>query len=217
MGAASDRAYEVIRRYISDGKITAGERLKEAELVSLCNVSRTPVRDALRRLASDGMVTITPNSGAVVTRWSDQELADLYQVRAQIESMAAAYAAERRTEADLVELETHATAMLALANAGGAPVDHDEVTRLNSAFHQCVLQAARSRALTAAASQVIEAPLMLRTFQRYDAERLRRSADQHMEILQAIRARDAGWAGAIMSAHIRAGFRTLVPGSENST
>lgn len=209
MTAANERAYRLIRGKIGDGTLKAGARLKEAELVELCDVSRTPIREALRRLESDGLVTITPNSGAIVAKWGEQELKDLFDVRAHIEALAAHYAAERRTDADLQELARFADAMDTLVQRGDHPPDLGEITRLNSAFHRAVLGAARSRALQAAAAQVVEAPLMLRTFRRYDAEQLARSAAQHLEITQAIRVSDAAWASTVMGAHIRAGYRAL--------
>lgn len=208
--SASERAYQAIRDKIADGELPGGHRLKEAELVKLCAVSRTPVREALRRLESEGIVTITPNAGAIVATWSASELADLFAVRAQIEGMAAAYAAQRRTAEDLDRLDALAAAFRASVEAPDGAPDFDAITRLNSDFHHAILDVARSRALSAAAAQVMEAPIMLRTFRRYDRGGLDRSAAQHVEIAQAIRVGDAEWARAVMQAHIRAGYQALM-------
>ena len=209
MSAAAGHAYDFIRSKILEGVFEAGERLKESELSTLCDVSRTPVREALRRLAADGLVFITPNSGAIVTEWSDEDIADIYQVRVQLEAMAAGLAAERRTEGQLQELEALARQIEMIVTRPGTEGAEVEIARLNSEFHHLIIAAAHSRPLTAAAAQVIEAPLMLRTFRRYDPERLRRSASDHLELVEAIRDRNGRLADSIMRAHILTGLRTL--------
>lgn len=209
MSSAADQAYAIIRERISDGSLAPGERLKEADVVRMCDVSRTPVREALRRLAHDGLVRIVPNSGAVVAGWEPDDLADLFAARAELEAMACARAAERASQRDLEIIRNRADAMETYAASERDAPNGDELTRLNSAFHNAVLDAAHSRPLVMALSQVIEAPLMLRTFERFDAERLRRSLSHHREIVAAIKARDPEWAGAIMRTHILAGFRAL--------
>ena len=82
MSTATDHAYDLIRKKIRDGQLLAGARLVESRLVDVCQVSRTPVREALRRLSHDGLVDLIPNSGAVVAKWSDEEIIDLYGVLA---------------------------------------------------------------------------------------------------------------------------------------
>lgn len=212
MSAAAEHAYKVIRSRILEGKYLAGQRLKEGELSAICDVSRTPVREALRKLTTDGLVRITPNSGAIVAEWNDADIADIYRVRVQIEVLAAEMAAERRTLPQLVQLENTAAAMKTEVERGLREEGHEEIARLNSEFHHCVIRAANSRALALAAGQVIEAPLMLRTFRRYDAERLTRSASDHIELVAAIRAQDAELASSIMRSHILTGLRAVQKG-----
>lgn len=209
MSAAAGHAYDVIRSKILEGVFVAGERLKESELSELCEVSRTPVREALRRLAADGLVFITPNSGAIVTEWSDEDIIDIYRVRVQLEAMAARLAAERRTEEQLQELGALARAIETIVASPGTEGAEVEISRLNSEFHHLIIAAANSRPLAAAAAQVIEAPLMLRTFRQYDPERLRRSASDHLELVEAIRDQNGELADSIMRAHIFTGLRTL--------
>jgi DNA-binding GntR family transcriptional regulator len=155
------------------------------------------------------LVLITPNSGAVVAHWNEADIIDIYRVRIQLEALAASLAAERRSEDQLMKLEASALAMKALVDTVPAKEADVEIARLNSEFHHLVIQAASSRALLVASAQVVEAPMMLRTFRRYDQERLRRSASDHLELVSAIRARDAELAGSIMRAHILAGLRAL--------
>ncbi|MGA1342975.1 MAG: GntR family transcriptional regulator [Hyphomonas sp.] len=210
MSAAADHAYSVIRSKIFDGEFSSGDRLKESELSKACDVSRTPVREALRKLAADGLVRIAPNSGAIVAHWSESDIQDIYSVRVRLEALAASLAAQRRTDADLAKLQACADEMKTASDVRSPHENDLEIARLNSDFHHLILAAARSRALAAAASQVIEAPLMLRTFRRYEPQRLMRSVSDHLELVSAIRARDAGLAGSLMEAHILSGLRTLV-------
>lgn len=178
--------------------------------MTLCGVSRTPIREALRRLQSEGIVDIAPNSGATVAAWSKQEFADLYDVRTRLEGMAAGLAAERRTEHDLNALAASVETMAMLAERYDAAPDHVAIAFANSAFHGGILEAARSRALSLAARQVMDAPLMLRTFRQYSQEKLRNSVSQHQEIIEAISIGDADWARVAMTSHIKRGFRALV-------
>mgnify|MGYP006269471701 FL=1 len=209
MGSATEKAYTTIRSKIGAGAYSPGTRLTEAELVALCRVSRTPVREALRQLARDGLVQIKPRVGAVVAGWEPNDLGDLFAARAELEALAAARAAERATGADLDRIEAKAAAMEAYAAEHDGPVDRTRLTELNSAFHNAILEAAKSEPLNLALGSVIEAPLMLHTFQRYDQRQLERSLAHHREIVDALRARDPAWTSAVMRTHILAGFRAL--------
>lgn len=209
MSAAAGHAYDFIRAKILEGAFPAGHRLKESELSALCDVSRTPVREALRRLAADGLVLITPNSGAVVAEWDEQDIADIYRVRIQLEVLAAELAAERRTEGQVEEMERLAQAIEGIVRQGADSESEAEIARLNSELHHLIIAAANSHALSAAVAQVIEAPLILRTFRKYDPARLQRSASDHLELVGAIRAHDGELAGSLMRAHILKGLRTL--------
>lgn len=217
MSVAAESAYNLIRSRILDGSFEAGKRLKEGELSNECQVSRTPVREALRRLAADGLVDITPNSGAVVTRWSKSDVFELYTLRHHLEALAASWAAERRTDEQLERMKTLADAHSKLVNEGGGPDYEAKVSRLNHEFHHLIIEAAGSRALSAAVSHVIEAPLMFRNFARYDHARMLRSASDHQHLVKAIEARDGELASTIMKAHILAGLRTIVEDVNSST
>lgn len=212
MCSARDRAYQAIREHIFRGDLSQGERLKETELVKLCQVSRTPIRDALRRLETEGIVSITPNAGAVVAVWNEAEMSDLFAIRARVEGMAAAYAAKRREDDDLANLQAVADAFSRLVFDAGPSLDHRKITETNGTFHRAVVSIARSRAISVASAQVMDIPIMLRTFRHYGPSDLERSAAQHQEITEAIRVRDADWAEAVMGAHIRAGFQALKAG-----
>lgn len=210
MATATTQAYEAIWSRIAEGHFAFGERLKEAELVELCKVSRTPVREALRMLERDGLVQLKPNAGAVVVEWSLDELSDLYNVRARLEGYGARLAAERRTADDLADLDALAQEMCALQGDQLSAEARRQISQLNSRFHHRIAAAARSRPCTAASNQVIEAPIMLRTFFRYTPEALRRSMSDHLQICAAIRNRNGELAEALMRGHILAGLDALL-------
>lgn len=210
MSVAAQSAYNLIRSRILDGSFEAGKRLKEGELSKECEVSRTPVREALRRLAADGLVDITPNSGAVVTTWSKSDVFELYTLRQHLESLAASWAAERRTDEQLERLRKLADAHSRLVKQGGGADYEGKISKLNHEIHHQIIEAAGSRALSAAVSHVIEAPLMFRNFSRYDHARMVRSASDHQQLVAAIADRDGELASTIMKGHILAGLRTIV-------
>ena len=210
MSAAAETAYNLIRAKILDGSYAGGQRLKEGELSTECQVSRTPVREALRRLATDGLVEITPNSGAVVARWDDDDILDLYAVRQQLEALAARWAAERRTDEQLRQMQDLAAENLRLAEAGAPRESEARISKINSDLHHLIIDAADSRALSATVAQVTESPLMLRTFRKYDQAQMYRSASDHVHLVAAIGDRNAELAGTIMKVHILHGLRSLL-------
>lgn len=215
MPSAGVRAYEMIKDDILGGRFAPGERLKEDELTARCAVSRTPVREALRRLGVEGLVVMTPNAGAQVAVLGPRDLEEIYALRAMIEGHAAERAAANIDGKQLRRLVALAEEMEAAVGAGGGEALNLRFTPANAEFHRVILDAAMSPRLSAMAALVIEMPLTLRTLARYsDADR-RRSLRHHRELIDALRARDGGWAASVMKSHIHAAFRALV-GSETA-
>lgn len=207
MARASEQAYERIRAEILSGRLPPGHRLIEAELTALCGVSRTPVREALRRIVNEGLAEFSPNQGAQVADLAAEDLEALYDLRTLIEGYGAARAALRISPSQIAELERLADQMeqLVAAGADGAP----EAAGANSRFHRVILEAAQSPRLLSVASQVIEAPLVLRTLARYSPAERARSMAHHRELIAAFRARDSQWAEAVMISHIKAAFTAI--------
>ncbi len=208
MAKAAETAYEAVRAGILSGEFARGQRLREEELALRAGVSRTPVREALRRLDAEGLVEFTPNRGARVVAWSAQTLEDNYEVRAMLESYGARLAAERITDEELDSIAQIAARMTALSRKGAAAAD--ELTVLNGDFHRAILRASRHTQLDTIVRGIMDTPLIFRTFQRYGVERMRTSVRQHEELVQALRARDGVWAEAVMRAHILAARSTIV-------
>ena len=172
-------------------------------------MSRTPVREALRRLGSEGLVVVTPNAGAQVAVIAPTELEEIYALRGMIEGHAADRAAANIRPDQIEQLRALATDMEAAVEAGGEGLNR-RFTRANAEFHRIILDAAMSPRLSAMAALVIERPLTLRTLARYSETDRRRSSRHHGELIDAFEARDGGWAASVMKSHIHAAFRALV-------
>lgn len=212
---AVERAYRAIKAGIIGGAWPPGAPLREVELSQQIGVSRTPVREALRRLLGDGLVTFKPRQGASVATWSHGDLDEIFSLRAMLEAYAAEQAAARISTADLAELDRLAAAMKAAAGEGGDDM-LQRIAAANSAFHGLILSASGSRRLAALLHLLIELPLVMRTYHRYQADELRRSLNHHSEIVAALRAGDGDWAASVMRAHILAGRAALRNGGDGA-
>ncbi|MGI8329341.1 GntR family transcriptional regulator [Actinomadura scrupuli] len=207
MAKAVETAYAVIRAGIVSGEFPRGDRLREAELAERVGVSRTPIREALRRLDAEGLVDFVPNRGARVTAWSERELDDLYEARALLESYAARLAASRVRPEQLERLRELAAEMKALATAGGPAAD--KLTELNGEFHLTVTHASGNAHIEGLVRGFIDVPLVYRTFKQYAPERLRASMFHHDELIAALAAGDGEWAESVMRSHILAARTTV--------
>lgn len=203
-GGAARRAYARIKADIHSGALPPGERLKEELLAERIGVSRTPVREALRRLGTEGLVDFEPNQGAVVAAWSLRDIEEIFDLRAVLESHGMRLSATRIADSAIDELESLADGM-ERAVAGGRGADAVErISRLNDRFHKIILEAAGNRRLVRLLASIVEMPVVLRTFALYSDGQLRRSFDHHREMIAALRARDPDWAAAVMASHVRA-------------
>lgn len=210
MAGAVEKAYVAVRERIIRGAYPPAARITEQGISDTAGVSRTPAREALRRLQAEGFVHVVPNQGAVVAEWTEADIEDIFELRAMLEPYGAARAARRITPEGLVELrrlaqEQHQESVRRskgyLERIGG----------INSQFHRAVHRFAASPRLIAALNSLIEAPLILQTFSRYRHEDLVRSAMHHLEIVSALEAHDGEWAAAVMRSHILAARVALHP------
>ena len=197
MTRASERTVGTLRELILHGEFAAGARLGEVELAERLGVSRTPVREALARLASEGLVEIVPNRGARVSSWTVGELEEVFDLRAALEPRLTALAVPHAGPADVDALDVLAHRMVEVAAH-----DLDALVPLNREFHGRLVALAGHPALAGALAGAIHAPIVLRNFHAYDDASLGRSLAHHVEIVAAVRAGDPVWAQAVMTAHI---------------
>lgn len=207
--AAVDKAEISLRDLILGGDLAPGERLGEVELADSLGMSRTPVREALRRLSSQGLVEVTSNKGARVTAWSKRELDQVFVLRAHLEGLAAAATARLASDVQIERLDSLAVEMAAAA----LPLDRRDlarVTELNAAFHSLLLEVAGTTTLASALSGLIHASVLNRTQHSFDEPAMRRSVQHHLEIVAAVRARDPEWAESVMHSHLLSARASLL-------
>jgi formyl-CoA transferase len=196
--------YEAIRDLILDGTFEVGKHLVEADLATQLEISRTPVREALRRLASEGLITFQRNRGAWVAGWSAVELAEIFELRALLESYGARLAAARVTEDDLVSLRVLAQRMEDLVAVDEGHQDFHQIALANNDFHLGILRAAGNEHLVNILSSLLHVPLVQRTFADYSPAALQRSLAHHRECIAALEKNDGMWAESVVRAHILA-------------
>lgn len=204
MSRASERAYGQIRSMILSGDLPSGAQIREEQLAESCGVSRTPVRDALRRLEAEQFIRRSDTQRSFVADWSLDDIEEAFQLRAMLEAHTAGRAATRVSWDQLERLRSHNKAIH--KSISGTVPDVPTFLEQNRLFHSVILEAADSERLSSMLAQVIEQPVVLRTALQYDRENLQRSWNEHEELLAAFAHRDADWASAVMTSHIRRAF-----------
>lgn len=200
---SADHAYEVIRLQILDGTLQAGERVVEADLARDLNTSRTPVREALRRLEAEGLVEVLPHRGARVSSWTKDDLREIYDLRAVLEAMAGERAATRIISTDLCRLDELCDQMDECGTGPSASA-RDHYSSLNGEYHEIIREASGSPRLVTMLHGVVQVPLIVRTFHLFHTSDMERSSKHHREIVTALRAGDGAWASSVLRAHVLA-------------
>jgi len=206
---------ERIRLLILDGAFAAGERLSEKALCQRFDVSRTPIREALKALASEGLVTITPNRGASVSQISQTDLAETFQVMGALEALAGELAAKRMSNDDIDHVEALHTAM----------VHHYKARRLgpyfalNQNIHEAILVGAGNIVLSEQYRQLAARMRLVRYRAVMSQHRWTQAVREHEIILERLRNRDANGLAEILRHHLDGKWQsvmenlTIEPGS----
>ncbi|HSJ78461.1 MAG TPA: GntR family transcriptional regulator [Erythrobacter sp.] len=206
-----------MRAFLLSGEVKAGEQLTEDQLTQITGVSRTPVREAVRRLEDELLLVRSDTKRMFVADWSRDDIEEMFALRQMLECHAAERAARRLSVAQIDKLEA---VNRALKEAIEHPVpDVAQFLETNRRFHDAIIDAAHSPRLAQMLGRLVEAPVVLRTARNYSLEDLRQSARDHDELIAAFAARDADWARAVMGSHLRRAFHTFVKavGSANTT
>ncbi|TMM50759.1 GntR family transcriptional regulator [Sulfitobacter sabulilitoris] len=201
--AAAEQAYRSIRADIISGALAEGERLTEERLSQDLGVSRTPVRDAIRRLTHEGFIVRQSGYTTRVARFPEDEMTQVFDIRQLLEGYASERAAKMASAEDIAELKRLSDVIWS-HTPPTTPEDFTRISEANEAFHRRIVEAARSPRLTALMSMAFDVGMVVRTYRRYSTRELERSAGHHREIAEAIAARSPDWAGAAMRTHIRA-------------
>lgn len=201
----SDQVFERIEADILSGKYSRGEILTELKLVETLGVSRTPIREALRRLEQENLIEET-GKGAVVVGIDKNDLEDIRTVRYNIEGIAASRAAERITDAEIDELRR----TVEMQEFFVEKHDSDRIKSLDSEFHERIFRYSGSSIL---AQTLLPLHKKLQKYRKASVEqpgRAGESAKEHRGIFEAIAARDPERAGALMRAHIENAMDSII-------
>lgn len=203
MSETADRAYREIRDRIRGGHLPPGRRLVERTLCSELDMSRTPVREALRRLAAEGLVESRPHRGMLVARLSGQEIDEIFEVGLVLESFIASLAARKAGGGPIPSLRRLLDEMrreLAKRDA-----DRRRYVELDQQFHAAIAELARNSRLASMLNTAMDVRVLHQAFSHYSLEHLQRSLRQHETILLAIEVGDDDWAASAMRTHILSG------------
>jgi DNA-binding GntR family transcriptional regulator len=209
-GGALDLAYRWVRDGIVSGRLEPGQVLREEELAATIGVSRTPVREAIGRLRTEGLVERLGLRQNRVCTFVESEMDDILELRVVLESFACGRAATRIADADIEALAAINAEMEAVLAAGGDGV-LERFAALNNRFHLAIVAASRNQRLLRVLQPILDVPVvMMRRFVPELDGHLRRSCAHHREIVAALRARNAEWAGAEMRAHLLSAASTVL-------
>ena len=191
--------YEQLKRQILTGRITPGTRMMEVELADEMGVSRTPVREAIRKLEKEGLVTIEPRRGAYASDISVKDMVDTLEVREDLEGLAAALAAERMTEEQIDELvkitEGYSEAIL---NS-----DTEKIIQYDEKFHKHIVSCSGNKTLIQLSEIVQELALRFRYIYYDDFSRYENMPVEHRQIIAAITSGDADTARMSADSHVK--------------
>lgn len=202
------KVFQQIREDILSGVYRDGEELREICLGEKLGVSRTPVREALRQLELEGLVTIVPNKGAYVTAITQKDVKDIYKVRSLLEGLCARWATRNITEEQMQELEEIiCLAEFRLKRQG--EMTARQVSELDGRFHKVLYEASDSRILEHAMKDFHKYVKMARQLSVRMSDRAEQSVAEHREILEAIRQKNEELAERLANEHIMNVMRNL--------
>ena len=189
---------KVLEQEIILGRLQPGERLDETSLAERFEVSRTPVREALRDLASIGLVEVRPRRGAIVASPSLKDLLEMFEVMAELEGMCGRLAARRLSEEERTELRRLHEQSRRFVDAG----DHDGYYEANVAFHEAIYRGGQNRFLADQTRRLRNRLAPYRRLQLSRRNRLAESFAEHGRILRAIADGDERRVDELMQAHV---------------
>ncbi|MAF47233.1 MAG: GntR family transcriptional regulator [Rhodospirillales bacterium] len=212
MSTASEIAYREVRGDILGAVFPPGHQLKEVDLAERFGVSRTPVRQALRALADDGLVTVRPNGRTYVSEVNRAQFEETFDVVVMLESHSAGLAAQHIGDADIARLEAIEVERVGVASTD-RKADHRVFIDLNSEFHRIIHRASNNDKVMDLVMRVVDFPNNIYTkFGQINSSHNPKSLAQHQQIIEALKARDREWTVLEMRAHaesVRRSYRTL--------
>jgi DNA-binding GntR family transcriptional regulator len=216
---SADRVYDIVKSMAITYRLRPGERINEVELARELTVSRTPLREALNRLVTEGFLTTRLNKGFFARRLDANEVFHLYEFRSAVEAAVAAIACERVTEQELDELQ----AFVVASKDKKGDILATQLLRLDEEFHERLARATHNDEFVRAI-RAINARIHFVRWIDMQSGRRRHTQNEHLQIVHALRKRDADTAARLMRHHIsrrldqiveviRAGFAEIYMGN----
>lgn len=190
--------FESLREAIISGHLRPGERLMEIQLAEEMGVSRTPVREAIRKLELEGLVVMIPRKGAYVAGLSLKDIVDVFEIRGALEGLAAELAAERINEDELEELERYLVRIAEDIDKG----DLEKVVATDTDFHSLLYKASRNQRLSQIINNLREQIQRFRTTSLSYPGRMKAALEEHRKIVEAISERNGELACKLAQEHI---------------
>lgn len=187
-----------LRQMLVENRILPGAKLNERELSEVLNVSRTPLREAIKMLAAEGLVELLPNRGAIAVELSEADVLNTFEVMSGLEAQSGELAAQRITEAELDEIKAMHYEMLAAYTRRDLPAYY----RLNAAIHGAINAAAKNPVLTATYKQVNARLQALRFRSNQDGEKWSAAVKEHDMMIEALSARDPVAMRTVLASHL---------------
>jgi DNA-binding GntR family transcriptional regulator len=200
--------FETLREAIINGVLKPSERLMEVQLAEELGVSRTPVREAIRKLELEGFVVMIPRKGAYVSGISLKDVADVFEIRGALEGLAAGLAAERITDEELEELERLLVRKAEVIEEN----DLDQLIEIDTIFHDCLYRASRNEKLVQIINNLLEQIQRFRSTSLAYPGRMREALEEHKKIVEAISERNISLSQQLAQEHIENAENSMLEG-----
>ncbi len=187
-----------LRQMLVENRINPGAKLNERELAEVLQVSRTPLREAIKMLAAEGLVELLPNRGAIALDLSEADVLNTFEVMAGLEALSGELAAQRITDAELTEIKALHFEMLAAFTRADLPAYY----RLNAQIHSAINLAAKNPVLTVTYRQVNARLQALRFRSNQDAAKWQEAVNEHGQMIDALTRRDAAALRQVLTQHL---------------
>ena len=197
--ALHEQVAQRLRQMLVEGQIAPGAKLNERELSQLLNVSRTPLREAIKMLAAEGLVELLPNRGAIAVSLTEEDVLATFEVMAGLEGMAGELAAQRITPQELAEIQAMQFEMMAAYTRR----DLSAYYALNARIHNAINDAAKNPVLSTVYNQVNARLQALRFRSNQDGEKWKRAVKEHEKMIEALAARDGAAMREVLLTHLR--------------
>lgn len=199
----SETVYSKLRRRLVSGYYDPGTQLKEEALAADFDVSRTPIRNAIARLTSEGLLTPAAKRGALVTPWRLENTADVFTLRILLEGHGAYLCAQNATDEQITLLEQTCEEM-ERQFAAKSPDWVKKMDKGNLVIHEMLYEGSGSPHLRLSGKHLLEVPQVIGGFFIYEDADVEESLMQHREIVKAIRLRNGDWARSAVACHLNA-------------